>query len=83
VRLTQSGDNSGRGFLWQSPVRGLADEGSVGSLVVAMVLLFSELVVDHAGVVDHDPAENLGDASASMRWERFTSVFRRGVAGRM
>jgi hypothetical protein len=47
----------GLGALLESFVGRLAVQAAVGSMVVVEVLPLSELVVEHLGVVDHDPLE--------------------------
>ena len=47
----------GLGSLLESLIGGLAVEAAVGPVVVVEVLPLAELVVEHLGVVDHDPLE--------------------------
>lgn len=53
-------------------MRGLAVEAAVGSVVVAVVLSFAELVVEHFRVVDDDTVGR-----------RSTLLMRRGLRGLM
>ena len=53
------------------------------SVEVVEVLPLLELVGEQGAVVDDDALVEAVDSSASMRWERSTLPFRRGVAGRM
>jgi hypothetical protein len=57
VQLTLSGYGPGLGALLESFVGGLAVQAAVGSMVVVEILPLLELVVEHLGVVDHDPLE--------------------------
>jgi hypothetical protein len=45
--------------LLESFIGGLAVEAAVGAVVVVEVLPFPQLVVEHLGVVDHHPVQQL------------------------
>jgi hypothetical protein len=68
-------------LIW--PNSGPAAEAGVRAVVVVEPLPLGQLVVEQLGAVDHDAASGRQNSSASIRCDRPTLPFSRGVAGLM